>query len=770
MSIWRSTTEISYELAATPLFYQKQRFFYSVPEEKDVELLRQMCRFWQPAFLAQKIISEKFIQENEISEKQYQDLQINLTEKQSIAISAIIKKLIALDFTKNKTANIEKCFAVRGDILDIFYNEPLRIEFANDKIEKIYSFSLLTNKKIKNYKQLNVYPEKIPPSALIIREEDLKYEYISPKFYNRRYLELNHDLKKFLKIIISTTEPEKIRKIINQRVIIFENNLPLTSFILPAENTIFLTDENIFGVPLKEEKREIDEDFIKNLKSGDFLVHIDHGVALFRGYKTINQEKFFWLQYAKQDKLFVPASSACRIEKYIGSAKPKLHRLDDASWEQIINKIKKKTEVIAKELLLIHANRLQSLAPMLKETEAEKEIADSFSYSLTKDQEQAIIDTLADLALEKPADRLVCGDVGFGKTEVAIRAAARAVFNNYQVAILCPTTILVQQHYDTFYQRLHKFGINIELLSRFRTVRQQKTIVEKIKSNRADIIIATHRLLSADIAFKKIGLIIVDEEQKFGVKHKEFLKKISQQQPPHILTLTATPIPRTLNLALSGLKEISTIRTPPPHRLHINTIIAKESDEIINSAIKQELQRNGQVYFLYNQVETIGFVYKKLAKIFPQIKIAIAHGQMEPKKLAQTMHEFDQGLIKILICSTIIENGLDIANANTLIVHQAPNFGLSQLHQIRGRIGRWHQKAYAYFLYRDEIMNEEAKKRLKILQEFSNPGSGMEIAMKDLEIRGVGNILGKDQSGQAKEIGLNLYLRLLNNAISELKK
>lgn len=777
MSIWRNLTEIGYELALnTPLFFQNRLAFYIVTQEQDVHNLRQICSFFNPVFPVKNIVSADYYKQNKISEKKFQGLCLSLEIDQNISQKDLIDKLTDLEFERSKTANLEKTFAVRGDVVDIYYIEPIRIEFDNEKISKIYSFNLNSNKQIKKLSELVIYPDKIPANAKIIREENLKLEFISPKFYNLRFKELQSDVKKYLKIIVYTQEPEKIKKILPEaKIISSESEKPvsrfqLESFILPAEHIIFLTDENIFGSPMRQEKTEVDEDFIKNLKAGDYVVHIDHGIAKYGGTKEMDKQRYFYLQYAQKDKLFVPYNSADRLEKYIGAAAPKLHRLDDASWDQLINKIKKKAEVIAKELLDIYARREITQAPKFDKQKIETELAASFKYELTSDQQQTLEEIYKDSAKSKPMDRLICGDVGFGKTEVAIRAAFRAVLNGWQVAVLCPTTILVQQHFDTFMKRLDEFGINVELLSRFKSDKQQKQIVENIKQGKTDIIIGTHRLLSEDIKFDKLGLLIIDEEQKFGVKHKEKLKKIKHDNASHVLTLTATPIPRTLNLSLSGLRDISIIRTPPPNRLKIKTIIEKESEQIIKQAIDSELKRQGQVYFLHNNVANISFTLKKLQKLFPQNKIAIAHGQMEPPKLARVMHEFDQGQIDILICSTIIENGLDIPNANTLIVEDAPNFGLSQLHQIRGRIGRSFRPAYAYLLYKDRELSDEARKRLKALIEYSDLGQGFELAMKDLELRGVGNILGKTQSGQAEAIGLNLYLRLLNTAIKNLQK
>ncbi|MFH1536962.1 MAG: DEAD/DEAH box helicase [Patescibacteria group bacterium] len=779
MSIWRNPTEIGYELSTTPLLFIKEDSLYLARDQREAELLKKICLFWNQNFPIQKIISPEFLKTNKISEAEFKKLAFSLNINQEIQIQETLDKLKNLDFIRNKTANLEKTLSLRGDILDINlheFNNPIRIEFNNNNIAKIYSFNLANNlpcrqagKKIKNLTHLEIKPDKISDKAKIIEEKDLRLEFTSPKFYNLRFKELQNDLNSYLKISVLTKDSPKLRKIISQAKYLDEpeENIKIESFILESENLIFLTDENIFGSPISEEKTELDEDFIANLTPGDYVVHIDHGIALYSGPTLMDGKKFFVLEYAKNDKLYVPWEKAERIDKYIGAEEPKLHRLSESSWLDVVNKIKKKAQINAKELLEIYASREMAEAPKFHKYDEEQELTDSFEYELTADQKRCVEEIYKDFQKQKPTDRLICGDVGFGKTEVAIRAAYRAVLNGYQVAILCPTTILAQQHFDTFYKRLNKLGVNIELLSRFKTSKQQKDIVEKIKLGDIDIIIGTHRLLSKDIAFNKLGLIIIDEEQRFGVKHKEKLKKL--RSSAHILTLTATPIPRTLNLALSGLRNISSIRTPPPGRMSISTNISQDNNETIKNAISLELNRKGQVYFLHNKVETISFAKKRLQKLFPKSKVGIAHGQLAPKDLSKIMHEFDTGQIDILVCSTIIENGLDIPRANTLIVENAPNFGLAQLYQIRGRIGRSYQKAYAYFLYDSKTLTEDARKRLKALKEASKLGSGFELAMKDLEHRGVGAILGKNQHGHAEAVGLNLYLRLLNQAVKEMK-
>lgn len=777
MAIWRTLTEIGYELAnQTPLFFQNRQTFYLADNSKNADILQEICHFWNPLFPVHNIITADYLEKNKCSNKQYLDLTIRLEIQQNIDQKVIIEALVKNDFIRNTTANQKKTFAVRGEIIDIFDFEPVRVIWNKNQIAEIFSFNLVNNEKIKKINQLTIYPEKISEQAKILTDKDLKLSFISPKFYNMRWLELTNDLQKYLKIIIYTKQGYKIEKIAPQAKIIEfteknkeQFNPNLESFIIPEENIIFLTDENLFGsVWEDEDKSEIDQNFLNNLKVGDYVVHIDHGVAKFAGFCEINKEKYLWLQYAGTDKLYIPYEKSSRIESYVGGGSPKLHKLDDAAWEQLVAKIKQKAESIAKDLIDIYAQREIIKAPKMKHFASEDELAASFPYTLTPDQEQTMQEIDESLENDRPMDRLICGDVGFGKTELAIRTAYRAVLNGYQVAVLCPTTILVQQHFDTFTKRMLKLGVNIELLSRFKENKQQKEIIKKIKNHQVDIIIATHRLLSKDIEFNKLGLLIIDEEQKFGVKHKEAFKKIRGSHSPHVLTLTATPIPRTLNLALSGLREISNVRTPPPNRLKIKTIIKPYTEQIIKEAITKELARSGQVYYLYNEVETMIFAEKKLKQLFPHSRIAHAHGQMEPSLLARTMAEFDGGQIDILICSTIIENGLDIPNANTLIVEKATDFGLSQLHQIRGRIGRSFSEAFAYFLYEDKNLTIDAAKRLKALQEFSDLGSGYELAMKDLEIRGIGNILGREQSGHAEAVGLNLYLRLINKAVKEL--
>ena len=559
---------------------------------------------------------------------------------------------------------------------------------------------------------------------------------------------------------------------------------PESGFVSRERRSVLLTEFELFGAARRETdssarpkkisrktRREIIS-FIAELEPGDYVVHLDHGVGRFRGMTThvvdgIARE-YLELEYAERDKLSVPVELAYKIDKYVGSERPAVHRLSNTTWRQVTQKIKEEAKQIADELIKLYANRrLAVVEPCEPATPAEIELAKSFPYQETADQAKAIHDVVSDLEKTEPMDRLICGDVGFGKTEIAIRAALKMAMNKKQVAILAPTTILVQQHYDTFHSRLSRFPVKIEALSRFKTTAQQKEAVAKLKTGEVDIIIGTHRLLSADVHFKNLGLIIIDEEQRFGVKHKEKLKALRVDS--HVLTLTATPIPRTLNLGLSTLRDMSVIRTAPEGRQPIETIIRPHADEIIKEAVDFELQRGGQVYFLYNKVETINLKANQLQRLIPNATIGVVHGQLPDAQLAQTMSDFDNQKLNILVSTTIIENGLDLPNVNTLIVEDATRFGLPQLNLWRGRSGRGHRQAFAYFLYPQKKLTGVAKKRLQAILDAKELGSGFQLALRDLEIRGVGNLLGREQHGRVNAIGLSLYSRLLSQAVEELR-
>ncbi len=549
------------------------------------------------------------------------------------------------------------------------------------------------------------------------------------------------------------------------------------SFQAPAQKINLLTDVDV-SFFREEKKRYADknifDDFLTSLKFGDYVVHADHGIAKFMGLdkKTVDgiTKEYLKLGYAENDKLFVPIDQADKVNKYIGSEDlmPKLTRLGSAEWNTLTSKVKKETQIIAKELLKLYAERRAAKGfAFKKDNDLQETFEKTFPYEETPGQIKAIIDVKADMESGEPMDRLVCGDVGFGKTEVAMRAAFKAVQSGKQVALISPITILADQHYKSFKKRMEEFNVRVDMLSRFKSQSEQKKIVEKLGKGEVDIIIGTHRLIQSDIKFKNLGLVVIDEEQRFGVKQKEKLKEMRKEVD--VLTLTATPIPRTLNICLNKLRDITTITTPPYGRLPIITEVRKYSPSLVREAIMREVERGGQIYFLHNRVQTIDGFAEGIRALVPEARVGVAHGKLgsgdlEDRIMAFTEHKFD-----VLVSSTIIENGIDLSNANTLIVNNAEKFGLSQLYQLRGRVGRGKRQAYAYFLYHGQRLKLDAKKRLRAIVEASDLGSGFQIAMKDLEIRGAGDILGANQHGVINVVGVAHFMRMLNKAVEDLK-
>jgi len=514
-----------------------------------------------------------------------------------------------------------------------------------------------------------------------------------------------------------------------------------------------------------------------DLNPGDYVVHNQHGIGRFLGFDKIRvQDKLkdhLVIEYDRQEKLYVPVDSMHLVQKYIAFhvRKPKLYRLGNKEWQRTKERTRKAIQKLAWELLGLQAMRLSASGFRYSvDSEWQKQFEATFPYKETPDQVKAAGDVKSDMESAKPMDRLLCGDVGYGKTEVAMRAAFKAVVDNKQVAYLVPTTILAEQHFQNFSLRLKEFPLNIEMLCRFKTASEQRNIIKGLAEGGVDIIIGTHRLISDDVVFKDLGLVIIDEEQRFGVKAKEKLKKL--RLTTDVLTLTATPIPRTLYMSLMGAKDLSVINTPPQNRLPIKTIVVEYDEDLIAQAVLREIKRKGQVFFLHNRVEDIEKIKEKLSRILPaHIKIGIGHGQMHPKLLEQTMGEFLKGNIDILLCTMIIESGIDIPNVNTIIVNNAHTFGLSDLHQLRGRVGRFDRPAYAYLLLpKNGVLEQTARKRLDAIQEHSQLGAGFNIAMEDLEIRGAGNLLGIEQHGFIAAVGFDLYCRLLKEAISNFKK
>lgn len=560
------------------------------------------------------------------------------------------------------------------------------------------------------------------------------------------------------------------------------SDVPPATFHLPPSSLHLLTDSEIFGWARPEVRRRAGraavaapESLYSDFAVGDYVVHADFGIGRFKGLvrRAIDglEREYLWLEYASGDELYVPIHQADRLTRYIGPDEhpPTLSRLGSADWTTTKSKARQAVEAVAKDLLELYAKRETVQGrPFGPDTTWQAELEASFPYVETEDQLRALREVKADMEKPRPMDRLICGDVGYGKTEVALRAAFKAVMEGAQVAVLVPTTVLAQQHLHTFQSRLAPYPVKVEMLSRFRSHAEAEVIKEQLAAGQIDIIIGTHRLLQKDIQFKNLGLLIIDEEQRFGVTHKEFLKQ--KRTEVDVLTLTATPIPRTLYMSLTGVRDISTINTPPAERLPIITHVGAYNERVVRQAIQRELDRDGQVFFVHNRVQTIGVMHEKLKRLTPEARIGIGHGQMDEHQLSKVMDQFTEGEIDILLCTSIIESGLDIPNANTLIVDRADTFGLAQLYQLRGRVGRAAQRAYAYFLHESRNrITPEAYQRLETIGEQTELGAGYSIAMRDLEMRGAGDLLGMRQSGQIAAVGFHLYTRLLGEAVRRLK-
>ena len=589
------------------------------------------------------------------------------------------------------------------------------------------------------------------------------------------------------RIIIATDYPERVKEILAERDIFdVEYNESISSHgaVLEDFGTIILTDRELFNKRNKEitsqkrsyykEKPEYIEN-INDIKEGEYVVHSIHGVGI---YKGLSQQEidgqlkdYLTIEYANKDRLHIPAEQINLLVRYRGSGaiKPKLSRMGGKDWENTKTRVKKEVEQVAYDLLRLYAKRkMQHGIQFLPDTNWQVEMEEAFEYTETPDQMKAINDVKADMESEQPMDRLICGDVGFGKTEVAMRGIFKAVTSGKQVAVVVPTTILAFQHYQTISERFKPFGVQVELLSRFRTSKEQKETIKHLATGECDVVVGTHRLLQEGIVFKDLGLVVIDEEHRFGVRHKEKLKSLRENID--IITMSATPIPRTLYMSLSGIKDMSIINTPPKNRLPIKTFVGEWNENMVKNAITHELDREGQVFYLYNRVETIDEFKFQLQKLVPNARIAIGHGQMNEKELEKIIIDFANHEYDVLLATTIIENGIDIPNANTMIIHNADKFGLAQLYQLRGRVGRSQRQAYCYCFYtKSKEITSDAVQRLKAIKEFTTLGSGYQIAMRDVEIRGVGNILGTKQHGHMVNVGFDTYCQLLEETVQELQ-
>lgn len=668
---------------------------------------------------------------------------------------------------------------------------PIQVEQTDHtigKMNKYYgiAFTMLESKcgmfKVKSVYSLQVKTVNPYNSSFELLTRDLKklkrtgYRVILVSGSRTRAKRLAEDLRDY---DLSSFYSEEMERQVNPGEIMVTCGYIAEGYEYPMLKFTVISESDIFGKKKKKKKRKTYEgkkiQEFAELKPGDYVVHENHGLGIYQGIEKVEVDAvtrdYMKISYADGGILYIPATQMDLIQKYAGAdAKPpKLNKLGTPQWKKTKGQVKKAVQLIAKDLVKLYATRQQTEGYVYgPDTVWQREFEEMFPFEETEDQLRAIEDTKKDMESTKIMDRLICGDVGYGKTEIAIRAAFKAVQEGKQVVYLVPTTILAQQHYNTFIQRFKDFPVRVDLMSRFRTQAQQKKTVEDLKKGLVDIVIGTHRVLSKDVGYKDLGLLIIDEEQRFGVTHKEKIKKLRENID--VLTLTATPIPRTLHMSLIGIRDMSVLEEAPMDRMPIQTYVMEYNDEMVREAMERELARGGQVYYVYNRVENIADLALRVQKLVPDARVSYAHGQMNEHQLEDIMYDFINGDIDVLVSTTIIETGLDIANANTMIIQDADRFGLSQLYQLRGRVGRSNRMAYAFLLYqRDKMLKEVAEKRLAAIREFTDLGSGFKIAMRDLEIRGAGNLLGESQSGHMAAVGYDLYCKMLNEAVSQLK-
>ena len=731
----------------------------------------------------------------------------NFDQESQKTIKQVKKASIRVSSQLSLSEKESKKMGEGGCLLDIFnqnsivvINEPQLIEISIKKYEERFSLNkkdrftykqkdiaerLLKFNKMINIKNLMI-SNKVGKNFIEVEKIDLKGSNLSSLDPIGKAVDQIIQYSKDSIVMVASNNIVRIKEKINEystnnkdleKKIFFAKKSINNSFGIKIDNgtgIIFLGDHELFGI--KNKIRNFDKSLSKSRKSklfekGALVVHEDHGISRFIGVTKLEghgDREYLELHFAEDDKLFVPADQISRIELYRGGQDnaPNLHRLHGKEWERQKDRVKKSTEILASELLYIHSSRKKVKGfSFNKNDDWMLALESSFPFALTEDQQRSINEIYKDMESIIPMDRLLCGDVGFGKTELAVRASFKAVQSGKQVAILVPTTVLADQHYDTFKSRLNQFPVNIQCLSRLKTIKESNEIKKQLRAGQVDICIGTHKLLQNTIDFKDLGLFIVDEEHKFGVRQKEFLK--SMRLNLDILSLSATPIPRTMNLALSGVRDLSMIETAPLDRRSVRTYVVEENDELLREIILREKDRNGQMFIVYNRVNKIEKIAEKIKEIVPEVKVDYAHGRMDPRKLSEVMNNFADKNIDVLVCTTIIESGLDLPDSNTIVIINPHQLGLAQLYQLRGRVGRSSHQAYAYFVVpRKAKLNSETEKRLEAMTRFQYLGAGKEIALRDMEIRGVGNVLGKEQSGNINAIGLGLFLKFLESAVS----
>ena len=770
--------------------------------KKDIEKLQKLKLFGKDIEKS----TEKFY-------KIYDDLKMNYHISNMDLISPYIKKgsfSTLLDYLSQDsivcTEDILKIYDRNLEIENLFHENVLfsieNAEILDSHKDILIPFEKILNRikefSIVNFTQLLKRTKIINPKS-IVNLKTIETEVFNRKF-DMLFQSLKYKLQRGYKIIIFAGSLEKaknLKEILNSENIncnIFEDlEFELKSSILgistlnlesgfeyPIQKVLFLTHKEIYGTvkkTSKKSKKKSKENLLDytDLNVGDFVVHENHGIGEYRGIEQIDVDGIvkdhILILYKGNDKLYIPTDQMNLIQKYIGKDgyRPKLNKLGSSEWVKTKTRTKKVLDEIALDLVQLYAKRdkIRGFA-FSEDTAWQKEFEDSFIYEETYSQLRAINEIKRDMEQFKPMDRLLCGDVGYGKTEVALRAAFKAMMDDKQVAFLVPTTILAQQHYNTARERIGDFPLEVEMISRFRSPLKQKEILKNVKNGKVNLLIGTHKLLSNKLEFNDLGLLIIDEEQRFGVKHKEALKKIKENID--VLSLSATPIPRTMQMSLVGIRDMSILDDAPEERVTIATFVLEYNDSVIREAIYKELNRGGQVYFVYNRIKDMDKMYIELSKLIPDARIAMAHSKLNNKELENIMYDFQEGEYDILLCTTIIETGMDIKNCNTMIIYDADKMGLSQLYQLKGRIGRSTRRAYAYFTYeKDKVLTEISEKRLMAIRDFSEFGSGFKIAMRDLELRGAGNILGESQSGHIETIGYEMYVRMLEESIRTVK-
>ncbi|UCD19648.1 MAG: transcription-repair coupling factor [candidate division WOR-3 bacterium] len=731
---------------------------------------------------------------------------VRLSVGQEIALQQFVARLEASGYSREDNVEDENEYAARGGIIDFFESGgvPIRLEMYGDKIFSIRKFDTQTQRSTDSIDRTHVTIvnacssprpltewlaeryvtvseselQELNRSVILSERGDIQYHFSSPRRYFGDLRSLIADMKDTdysFKFLVSPSLARKLRSLLGEVEI---HQIPVElGFVDEHHRIAYLTESEIFGT-VRKQKRAYKGPFVDDLMGlaeNDYVVHYDYGIGQYKGLTLVDFEgksiECLQIAYAGKDRLFLPIERLNLLERFIASDQrpPRLSKLGGELWLRTKRRVRKATERLALELLKLYARRMQEPGFAFSPDSSEmKALEGSFPYVETKDQLKAINDLKREMELPKPAERLICGDVGYGKTEIALRASFKAALDGKQTMILCPTTLLAFQHYNTFMNRLDAFPVHVEMVSRFRKKDEIARALEGVSAGKIDIVIGTHRLLQPDVRFRDLGLLIIDEEQRFGVAQKE---KITKMKPGvDVVYLSATPIPRTLYMALTGLKNVSNIHTPPIGRKDVITHIIHSDEETFEEIIRRELQRGGQIFFVHNRIQTIETVYRRLNRIMPDLRVCLLHGRVREDISARRMVKFINGEYDLLLSTAIIESGLDIPRVNTIIIDQAHKFGLADLHQLRGRVGRGELQGYAYFIVPPRArITDEANKRLGALVSYTSLGSGFRLALRDMEIRGVGNLLGREQSGHMNSIGYHHYIRLLNESVNELQ-